>query len=107
MTQIQNRPLRSELDLPVRFFSPDGLVTGHSLNVSASGMLVLFDKPVAIWMVGELTIRLEELSINIGVRVARVQGREAGLSFYIDCENDRLSIGRLIHFAAVDRQPAA
>jgi hypothetical protein len=69
-------------------------------------MLVLFDRPVAIWTVGELTIRLEESSFNIGVRVARVHGREAGLSFYIESDNDRLAIGRLIHFAAEDRQPA-
>jgi PilZ domain len=103
--EYQSRPFRAALDLPVRFFSTDGLVTGHCRNVSASGMLVEFDKPVSVWEIGELTIRLEEQVINIGVRVARVHGREAGVWFYIEGDNDRVAIGRLMYFAA-EHQPA-
>jgi xanthosine utilization system XapX-like protein len=68
-------------------------------------MLVRFDAPVSIWTVGELSICVGEQVINIGVRVARLHGREAGLSFQIEGEDDRLAIGRLVRFAA--EQPAA
>jgi hypothetical protein len=105
----QPRILRAELNLPIRFFSTDGLITGHCLNISASGMLVLFDRPVAVWMVGELSVLVEEGSNNITIeaRVARVDGRQAGLSFYIeDDDNDRLTVGRLMLFAAEHPQPA-
>jgi hypothetical protein len=106
VNQYQPRPFRSDLELPIRFFSTDGLASGHCLNISASGMLAKFDKPVAIWLAGELTILLEEQSINIGVRVARVNGRKAGLSFQIEDDKDRLTIDRLMDFVSAHSQPA-
>ncbi len=86
------------MDLPIRFFSTDGLISGRTLDVSASGMLAEFDKPVAIWTIGELTILLEDGYINIGARVARVDGRRAGLAFYVEGDDDRVAIGRLLTF---------
>ena len=59
-----------------------------------------FDKPVVAWMVGELTILLEEGYVSIGVRVARVDGHDAGLAFYIEDDKDRLAVGRLMSFAS-------
>ena len=66
-------------------------------------MLAEFDRPVSVWEVGELTILLEDGYIHIGVRVARADGRKAGLAFLIEDENDRLATERLVAFAA--RQP--
>jgi hypothetical protein len=70
-------------------------------------MLAEFEKPVAVWMVGELTVLLEERHIRIGVRVARTDGRQAGLAFYIEDEKDRLAIGRLMDFTSQRSRPAA
>jgi hypothetical protein len=103
--QYQQRSLRSDADLPVRFFSTDGLISGHTLDVSASGMLAEFEKPVAIWTIGELTILLEDGYINIGARVARADGRKAGLAFYIEGDDDRVAIGRLLTCAFASEQP--
>jgi PilZ domain len=103
--EYESRSFRSDLGLPVRFFSAEGLITGHSVNISASGMLARFDKPVAIWMVGELNIHLDEGYINLRARVARIAGREAGLAFYIDDDDDRLAIGRLLDFGCRHDQP--
>jgi len=44
--------------MPIRFFSGDGLMSGRCLNISKSGMLAEFDEPVAVWLVGEITILL-------------------------------------------------
>ena len=105
MNQQKPRPFRFDVGIPIRFFSEDGLISGHCLNISASGILAEFDKPLANWMVGELTVVLDEGHINIGVRVARVDGREAGLAFYIEDDNDRLAVGRLMTFASEHSQP--
>jgi hypothetical protein len=78
---------------------------GYCLDISASGMLAKFDKPVAIWLVGEITVLLEEGHVHIGVRVARVNGREAGLAFHIEDNNDRSAVGRLMNFALQHSQP--
>jgi hypothetical protein len=82
------------------------MISGHCLNISESGMRAEFDKPVVAWMVGELSVLLEEGYISIGVRVARVDGHEAGLSFYIEDDKDRVAVGRLMTFASKHSQPA-
>ncbi len=105
MEQYRVRSIRLDLDLPVRFFSADGLAIGRCLNVSATGMLAKFEKPVAVWMTGELSILLEDGYINIGVRVARVLDREAGLAFYVEDDNDRFAIDRLMEFASRHGRP--
>ena len=75
------RSCRYDVNLPIRFFSPDGLATGRLLNVSDTGALVQFDKAVAIWTVGELSVRLGERYITIKVRAARVENRTVALAF--------------------------
>jgi hypothetical protein len=89
---------RYEVNLPVRFFSSDGLATGRILNVSDSGMLVQFDTPVSIWTMGELTTRIGDRNINIKARTARVEGRKVGMNFMEGTHNNA-DILRLIDFA--------
>lgn len=102
------RSLRTDLNLPIRFFSEDGLITGQCLNVSESGLFAQFDRRVTVWMSGELTTSIGERHLNIKVRVARVMnGREAGLTFLIDGEDDRLTVRSLLDFAAKNSRPRA
>jgi hypothetical protein len=75
------RSCRYDVNLPIRFFSSDGLATGRLLNVSDTGALVQFDRSVTIWTVGELSVRIGERYTNIKARAARVEGRQVGLTF--------------------------
>src|ERR1700678_1499816 len=100
------RSLRTDLNLPIRFFSEEGLITGQCLNVSESGLFAQFDRRVTVWMSGELTTSIGERHLNIKVRVARVMnGREAGLSFLIEGEDDRSTVRHLMDFAAENSRP--
>ena len=94
-----SRSPRFGLDLPIRFFSQDGLATGRCVDVSESGLLGAFDRPLGVWTSGELTASLGDESVSVKARVARVDGRNAGLSFQTENENDRLAILKLIDFA--------
>jgi PilZ domain len=100
---FQPRFCRYEVNLPIRFFSSDGLATGQILNVSDSGMLVQFDTPVSIWTMGELTTRVGDRNINIKARTARVEGRKVGLNFMEGTHNNS-DILHLIDFAVEQSQ---
>jgi hypothetical protein len=97
------RLCRYEVNLPIRFFSSDGLATGQILNVSDSGVLVRFDTPVAIWTIGELTARIGDRNLHIKARTARVEGRNIGLNFLPGAPNST-DILRLIDFAQMQSQ---
>ena len=94
-----SRSPRFGLDLPIRFFSEDGLEIGRCVDVSESGLLGFFERPLSVWTSGELTASLGDDSVSVKARVARVEGRQAGLSFQSENENDRLAILKLIDFA--------
>jgi hypothetical protein len=68
-------------------------------------MLAEFDRPVEIWTTGELTILLDDGYIHVGARVARADGRKAGLAFHIEADNDLLAIERLLTFASEHVHP--
>jgi len=94
-----SRSPRFGLDLPIRFFSEDGLAIGRCVDVSESGLLGDFDSPLNIWTTGEVTASVAEEIVSIKARVVRVDGNQAGLSFHIEDAAGRLAILRLIQFA--------
>jgi PilZ domain len=98
------RSTRYDLELPIRFFSTEGFVTGHLLNVSESGLLVKFDKSVEVWTVGEVSAYVTDVGdgyININARVSRIDNnREAALTF-TESANDYPSIRYLVALAIV------
>jgi hypothetical protein len=99
MQNHQPRAPRFDLNLPVRFFSTDGLATGHCVNVSATGMLVAFDRPVDFWLEGELDFFIEDRHFSIKARVVRTDIRDAGLLFHVDSDADKLTNEQLLKFA--------
>ena len=62
-------------------------------------MLVRFEEAVEVWLTGELSISLGIQYITVPARVARVDGREAGLSFRIKSDDDRLQVKMLLDAA--------
>ena len=99
MQNYQTRAARFDLNLPLRFFSSDGMMAGHCVNVSESGMLAVFDRPVELWLEGDLSFFIEERQFSIKARVARVNDGDTGLRFRIDSEADLLTIQKLLALA--------
>ncbi len=94
------------LELPVRFFSSEGVFVGDCINVSESGVLVAFDQPIDVWLEGQLTATLPDGNISLKARVARVDGRNAGLSFRLQCEAEKLDVQKLLSLAKREEQQA-
>jgi hypothetical protein len=100
MQNYQPRAPRFDLHLPIRFFSTDGLATGHCMNVSETGMRVTFERPIDFWLEGELDFRIEDRQYNIKARIVRADVRDAGLLFHIDNDADRLTVAKLLELAS-------
>jgi hypothetical protein len=95
------RAPRFDFRTPVVLFLPQGIMKGYSVNVSESGMLAKFDRPVDIWAEGRLSADVGEWNLSINIRVARIEGRETGLSYHIANEGDHKTIQKLIEFATL------
>jgi len=98
-SKAEDRALRFDLNLPIRFHCSDGMITGHCVNISASGMLAVFDRKVDIWQEGEVSAFSGERHLIIEARVARIDGRDIGLHFKIVSEDDQNTIRRLLSLA--------
>lgn len=93
------RAPRFVLKTPVVLEFPDDTVKGHSINVSESGMAATFAQRMDLWAKGSLSVAVGDSDISLNVRVARADGREAGLNFQIASEADRLAVQKLIAYA--------
>ena len=105
MTPIPIRPVRFDMNVSLSFKIDDGVVEGHCVNVSASGMLAVFSREVDLFTKGEISLRVGEYFVNITARVARVLNGDHGLAFQIDNENDRKTTQVLVDYAATMHQP--
>jgi hypothetical protein len=91
---------RFALNVPVTFRTEAGSMVGYCINVSASGMLVAFAEPAELFTVGEVSLLAGEYYVSMQARVARTDGKDAGLAFLISTENDRAASLLLADFAA-------
>jgi len=80
-TGLIPRAPRIPLRISVIFDFAGGRARGRSTDISASGILAVFDRRLDIWLIGQLSILVGERPIAIEVRVARVNGLIAALSF--------------------------
>ncbi len=102
---LHPRAPRFELRVPIVIQLPEGMVKGRSLNISESGMGAVFDDHLDVWLAGRLFVMIEDLHLSINVRVARVQDREAGLTFQVATDGDRITIQKLIEHAIATGAP--
>ncbi|ADW67561.1 hypothetical protein [Granulicella tundricola] len=93
MFQQAPRPARFDLNLALTFAGDEAVLEGHCVNVSAS------------LRNGEISLLVGEFYISIKVRVARIQGFDAGLAFIIETDNDRHASRLLVEFATSQNQP--
>jgi hypothetical protein len=101
---------RMDMDVPVILYLHDRIASGHTVNVSDSGMLATFDRRLDPWATGRLCVVTEKSHLSIQVRIVRVDGSLAGMSFVSD--SDHADIQQLIEHAnggpaAAPRAPAA
>jgi hypothetical protein len=99
MQNHQARAPRFDLDLPIRFFSTDGMIVGRCVNISESGIRGTFDSPVDVWLEGDLSFQVDGQYLGIRARVVRADGRDAGLWFRINSETDKSIIAKLLAMA--------
>ena len=100
MSTFVPRALRVDLSFPLTFL-PEGerAVSGHCLNISASGLMANLDTPLELWTRGGLTLDAGIRLLSIQVRVARVQGREAGLAFSFHTDAERAAVDEIVAYA--------
>jgi hypothetical protein len=79
----QDRASRYDLRIPLEFIGDGCIVRGNCVNISESGLVALFERPLDLWTTGEIRLHAGRHSCKISARVARVQDREAGLAFRI------------------------
>lgn len=104
MTVFQPRAERLNLSFPVTFSSDDDTVTGSCLNLSLSGILGRFVRPLDLWVTGRISLRTGKGSVTLPARVARVMEREAGLAFILSTEAERQTVRDLVSFATTNTQ---
>jgi len=68
-------------------------------NYQDRAMLAIFDRPVELWLEGDLSFLIEGQQLSIKARVARVNDGDTGLRFRIDSEADKLTIQKLLALA--------
>lgn len=90
------RAPRFNIKTPVVFHHAEGKVTGHSVDMSESGMLGSFDQRLNAWLTGRLTATVGEWHIDIGVRVIRVQEHMAAFAFQTLSETSLIAIQKII-----------
>ncbi len=95
-TPAPRRATRFRLDLPIAFLADDRRHEGHSINVSASGLLAKFTEVPDLWISGKLELEAGEHYLSIHARVARLQDTEAGFAFLFDTEHDRAAVAILL-----------
>ena len=100
MLSYPSRAPRLDLSLPLRFTNEDGAVDGNCLNVSESGLLGTFDRPLDLWTEGSLLLHFGEQETILRARVARAMGNEAGMTFMYENEREREAIRTVLVFAS-------
>lgn len=97
-----NRAERQDVLFPVVFTQGDGTkVPGTCENLSESGLLATFTAPMDIWTHGAVDLLFGVGLLGLHVRVARIDGQQAGLAFQ-DMDEARRSKIREVMSAARD-----
>jgi hypothetical protein len=91
-----DRAPRLPLKTTVFFDYAEGRVKGRTVNISESGMLAVFDRHLDVWLPGRIVAVVGEWYLDVRVRVVRVDGRTAALTFEGLTESSRAAIQKLV-----------
>lgn len=101
MRAYQERAARVELEFPLELMLEGERLIGTCENLSESGLLARFPVPLDVWTTGEVDLHFGTHLLGVRVRVARVVGLQAGLTFQCADERQRQEIRDLIQAARI------
>lgn len=102
-TAHQPRALRAVAQFPLTYLADTRTeveVKGNCLNISESGLLADFAEAIELWTNGELLLHFGGGALGVRVRVARVNGNQAGVVFLYDGDEQRRTIAEVVASAA-------
>lgn len=91
---------RLPFELPVEYFAGGKWISGHTRDVSDTGVLVRLAEPVFSHTNGKVRLRFGTCTVEIEVRVAYTEFLEAGLSFCFGSEAERQFVQTLVRVLA-------
>ncbi len=94
------RAERLDLSFPVEFRGDEGKIKGNCLNVSDTGMLAHFRRPLELWTEGDLWADAGVQQLLLRVRVVRCVGQEMGLAFRFRSDGERKLVQDVVAFAS-------
>jgi len=100
------RAVRFRLDVDLSFIVDGRRHEGRCINVSESGLLASLDHAPEVWVEGRVELEAGGHYLNIPVRVARVEGNDAGFAFCLNTENDRAAARILVDSVSGDPIPS-
>lgn len=93
---------RLDLSFPVEFREEDGRTRGSCLNISASGLLARFQRPLELWTSGDLWCDTGATILELRVRIVRANDREIGMTFQFRNDLEREAVQSVVAFAAAN-----
>lgn len=96
-----DRAVRVSIRVPLVFTYAEGRVAGHSVNLSASGILGTFQESLEVWLTGQISIMIPDMRpIVAQTRIVRANGCSAAMSLMNMDAYDRVKLQTLIETAA-------
>lgn len=96
MQKFEYRTPRFSVDLPVKFIIENTTLPGRSKDIGKEGMTLELREPLQHETFGRVFLSYQGRSIEIRVRVAHVEGVNAGLEFLPESEAERTSIAQFV-----------
>ena len=94
------RSERLDMNFPVEFFGDGVQENGMCQNLSASGLLAHFPRPLELWTNGELWCDTGMMILELKVRIVRAREQEIGMMFQFRDEREREAVRLVVASAA-------
>ena len=94
-----SRADRLDLSFPVEFRGAEGSALGSCQNISESGLLARFRRPLELWTSGDLWCNTGTMILELKVRIVRANDRDIGMIFQFRNELEREAVRTVVAFA--------
>lgn len=105
ITSFAYRLPRIEIELPVEFTFGTESLTGHTRNISDTGLLVHFARPLAPETAGTFRLRLGSCFFELQGRITHTECFDAGVRFEFSSDQERVFMRTMIKVLSKLPQP--